>query len=81
VDLLGVAFACYRVRTGRPPRVRREHGSWLMCESASEPFWDTLFKEMLNLAPGAMTAQESIRVLRRWRQEATALLPGDYVPA
>jgi hypothetical protein len=81
VDLIGVAFACYRVRTGRAPRVRRAHGSWQMCEGSLEPFWDTFFTEVLNQAPGAMTAQESIRALRRWRQDAAALLPGDYVPA
>jgi checkpoint serine/threonine-protein kinase len=81
VDLIGVAFACYRVLTGRPPRVRRAHGLWQMCEDSLEPFWDTFFKELLNLAPGAMTAQESTRMLRRWRQDSAALLPGDYVPA
>jgi hypothetical protein len=81
VDLIGVAFACYRVLSGRPPRVRRVHGSWLMCDNDLEPFWDKFFKEMLSLAPGSMTAQESTRVLRRWRQDAAALLPADFVPA
>jgi hypothetical protein len=81
VDLIGVAFVCYRVLTGRPPRVRRANGSWLMCESALEPFWESLFEEMLNLTSGAMTAEKSISVLRRWGQDAAAILPVDYVPA